>query len=140
MLDFRLSLGEVCFGDRNPRCRRIPHNQNARMHWAEKNRWNQAWYDAVWWAWKEATGKSPPKLPLHYPQITYTFFQIRQMDFDGMWGASKVLTDGLVRAGIIRNDSPADIPQPLLRQSRVLHLRHERVEIQLGVPEPSSSL
>lgn len=98
------------------------------MHWAARN--SCAWYDAVGWAWKAARGKSPPKLLLDYPQFTYVFFQTRTRDWDGLAGASKILTDGLKVAGIIRNDSPADIPQPVL-QEKFRCRADEHLEIRL---------
>jgi hypothetical protein len=48
--------------------------------------------------------------------------------YDGLWGATKALTDGLKVAGIIRNDSPRDILQPVVRRENVEHLEDEHVE------------
>jgi hypothetical protein len=70
--------------------------------------------------------------------MTHTFFQVHEMDWDGLAAASKVLTDGLKIAGIIRNDSPKDIPQPILKQAKVEHIKDEHVEIQIDFDDPKT--
>jgi hypothetical protein len=103
-----------------------------------KNRWDKAWKEEVQIA-------SLPKrlelklvsLPLQRPQITLTFFQVQEMDHDGMRGAGKVIIDALKEdggIGIIRDDSPAHIPDPVYRQERVRHRDEEHLEILIEAP------
>jgi hypothetical protein len=73
--------------------------------------------------------KGPSELPSALPSDRRHVREITQMNYDGLWPPSKPLRDALVRARVIQNDSPEDIPRPELRQMKVRHLRDEHVEI-----------
>ena len=126
-----LQLGPVSIETRKGvfQTRRVPHNQNVQRHWSERAKWNVAWYDAVGWAWKEATSKNPTKLPLAFPQITVTLFHIHESDWDNAFASIKPLIDGLKVARVIEDDSPGEIPQPQVRQVKVNRRQDEHVEI-----------
>src|SRR4051812_34308578 len=115
-----LKLGQVC--TTASECRRIPHNfQNKRGPWQVRWKWNTAWKDEVRIRWIEARTAvlaGGTRMPLDRPQITFRFYKAGvQFDWDGMRGAAKPLLDALKEtgggAGIIVDDSPDHIPEPL---------------------------
>lgn len=129
---FVIRLGQVCIGQRTFKCRRIPHNQNARIHWHEKSRWNQAWREEVYWAVR-LMKRSLPKLPLEHAKLRITFFQIKTADQDNCYGSAKILVDALKvngGAGVIVDDSPKHV-EIEVGQTKVSHMKDEHVEIEV---------
>lgn len=117
-----LRLGKVCLRDNL--CRKVPLNPNARMHWAERHRWNRAWKDAVYYSWLEL-GK--PKLAGEgKPTVSILFRQIHLMDKDNLHAAAKPLIDALKPAhgildanpgiGLIPDDGPDDIVLEVIQE------------------------
>ncbi|MDP1570803.1 MAG: hypothetical protein Q8L86_12465 [Vicinamibacterales bacterium] len=132
-----LKLGQVCTSGSD--CRRIPHNfQNKRGPWQVRWKWNTAWKGEVSARWLEIRTKvlaSGIRTPLERPQITFTFYKAGvQFDWDGLRGAAKPLLDALTGRGIglIVDDSPDYIPEPVYKQMKVGKIAEERVEIQIS--------
>jgi Holliday junction resolvase RusA-like endonuclease len=83
------------------------------------NRWTRrrmriAWEAKVTGAVLVALGKWPAE-PLVKARITITRFSSTEPDFDGLVAGGKFLLDGLVKAGVIHDDRPGIIGQPVYR-------------------------
>ncbi len=85
--------------------RRIPHNQlNQRMHFIERNRWNQAWKTEVGWLLKAQKARMPA-WPLKRPLVTIILQTCHPFDQDGSNSAIKPILDGMVECGCLEDDS-----------------------------------
>lgn len=124
-----LQVSGVCIS--RTKCRRIPHNQNARLHWAERLRWNREWYDAVRFAILEQ-GNAHPKFPLAKPRIGIVFHQVQEMDRDNLFGSAKVIVDAVKKANVIADDGPEDLGSLEVTQKKVKHRTEEKVEININ--------
>lgn len=91
----------------------LPKTTNAggRAHWAVKVREANTWKRAVFFV----TAGKLPDAPLEKAKITLTRFSSSEPDFDGLVSSFKHVMDGLVEAGIIINDKPSVIGQPIYR-------------------------
>ena len=99
-----MKLNQVCISSK--KCRYVPANMmNVKMHWAEKAKWKKAWEEEVLWAVYK-NRKKFGKLPLQYAKVKIIFHHIKVFDKDGMYSAAKPIVDGLVKAGVIVDDSP----------------------------------
>lgn len=125
-----LKLGEVCLS--NGKCRRIPHNFNARLHWAERSRWNKEWKDAVRDALLEQVGPTRPRTPLEHPTVRFTLYQVHLADEDNLRGSIKPLLDALKPSGVnlIEDDGP-DYIRLVVSQQKVSKRAEEHVEISI---------
>lgn len=80
------------------------------------NRWvwrklKKDWEALVITAVLEACGRWPATLD--QARVTITRCSTREPDYDGLVQGAKFLLDGLVRAGVIRDDKPSVIGQPV---------------------------
>lgn len=129
------NLGRVCVQKRKNEweCRSIPKNMsNARLHWAVKSKWTNAWKTAVMEQVALQRTKLG-KLPIPYAKVTITFYATHLMDYDGAYNAAKPLLDALKSkdgAGVIVDDSPKYIDL-LVEQVKVRHKPEERVRIEV---------
>jgi len=71
------------------------------MHFAQRRKINQAWYESVW---AVTRGKVPPA-PLDRAKIRIERHAPRTLDFDGCVGSFKPIVDGLIHAGVLSGDS-----------------------------------
>ena len=78
--------------------------RNARRVWQATHRDTQAWRRAVAFG---ATGRTPPK-PLRRARVVFKRFGERELDFTNLVDSFKALEDGLVGAGILADDKPAN--------------------------------
>ena len=90
-----------------------------RMHWQKRNRYNNHWYKQISLA---SNGKKPKK-ELEQFKLTFIRYSNRFLDFDGCVGSLKPIVDGLIHAGIIKDDSykmtgPWDVSQEYLPKSQ----------------------
>ncbi len=126
----KLTLNQVCLKKKGSWiCRKIPHNMsNQRMHFYEKNRWNNAWKEEVA-TQVMLSRKQFGKLPLKNAQIQVILYSARHFDLDGAYNAVKPIVDGLKMncAGVIIDDSPKYI-QLEVKQIKVAK-KEERVEV-----------
>lgn len=76
-------------------------NEIMRAHMQVQNNHARLWKRAVWAA---VCGKKPSK-PLESCWIELVRFNYRFLDFDGLVGSFKHTVDGLVEAGILKNDT-----------------------------------
>jgi Holliday junction resolvase RusA-like endonuclease len=75
----------------------------ARSHWAKRWRENRDWSKRVAWA---TTGQRPPR-PLDRARIVCTRYSPTEPDYDNLVASFKAAgLDALVRAGVLRDDSP----------------------------------
>jgi len=78
----------------------------------KRNRIKKQWHDVVAWT---TLGKRPKK-PLNKAYLKFVLYNVRNLDWDSAVSSLKPIADGLVHAGIIRNDSyvvtgPWDVTQ-----------------------------
>lgn len=74
--------------------RKHPHSLNARLHWAVRDAWNEAWHRAVFNAIaNQAPGRF--KEPLPKAAVTITYHAIRRIDRDNRYTAAKPIVDAL---------------------------------------------
>ena len=79
-------------------------NQTLRQHWAARRRDNQRTYALIRAAALERHGTryEAPELA----RVTLTRIGARRLDADNLVGSMKPVIDGLVRAGLARDDTP----------------------------------
>jgi len=82
-------------------------NALMRMHWRKQMTYRKSWYEQVYLAALEA-GTGQPKLKRARITIT-THAPAKILDEDNFWGGCKALQDGLVRAGILEDDTSEHI-------------------------------
>lgn len=84
-------------------------NQVLRGHWTNAHKNSKKWVSQVWMkCWHKK-----PEMPLKQAKLVLTRHTMRPPDFDGLVGSFKPVIDGLVRAGIIENDTQDCIGQPV---------------------------
>lgn len=83
-------------------------NQSGRLHWAVKNKIVSEWKNLV----NLAVGNRGPKEPLEKAEIIYTRYSSRCLDFDNLVNSYKAVQDGLVEAGVIKDDKVVNIGYP----------------------------
>jgi Holliday junction resolvase RusA-like endonuclease len=94
-----------------------PHdNTTRRWHWAKRSREMRAWRDASAWAAREAYGRSTMGGAMKPVRISVTFqYRVRRTrDRANLVASLKPVLDGLVDAGILKDDGPLWLPQPPL--------------------------
>jgi len=108
-LNIHLKLGKVCIGKKTFICRAIPYSPNYlnKKHWAVRARWKDAWEQEIWGRWMESRGEwKDYSFPLPFKIIlTAHFFCIREQDYDNAIASLKGIIDGIVKAGIIKDDT-----------------------------------
>jgi hypothetical protein len=77
------------------------------IHWAKRTTQRKRWLWFVRAARLEA--KCFPQSPLPKAKVTITRYGRRICDTDNLIGGTKMLTDSLVKEGILANDTPAHI-------------------------------
>ena len=85
-----------------------PINAIGRKHWAVKTKEANYWKQCVALS---VIGKKPPA-PLLKAHIIYTRFSSVAPDCDGLTSSLKHVQDGLIEAGIIKNDRWENIGMP----------------------------
>lgn len=92
----------------------LPTGGNSRQSWRAKYAETTKWKKAVFFATK---GKLPPK-PLKKVRLKYTRCSSNKMDWDNLVISFKAIQDGLVDAGIMRDDKVKNIPElPVYEQN-----------------------
>jgi len=107
-----LKLGQVCIGVREPKCRRIPHSPNKKMHWAEQAKWKSAWEEEVAYAWlavKNNYSQQWKSMPYKRSLLQIFVFSIKPQDEDNSYASMKGIIDGLKKIGLIVDDDPAHL-------------------------------
>lgn len=120
---FNFSLGGASVGNRR---RAIPHSANARLHWSERARWNQAWKIQAGWAARIARAGYTVDLAAH-AQVTVVLHSFQLLDDDNAHAAAKPVIDGL-KGILIADDSPQCIELRVCC-SPVKRRADERVEV-----------
>jgi len=92
----------------------LPRLQPARgFHWSLEAKYRKVWHALV----RCAVGNERPEKPLEHALITLVRHSRLEPDPDNMWASWKPVVDGLVRARVLVDDSPANA---------ALHSRWER--------------
>ena len=106
------------------------------------NRWRRhtlkkLWEGKVAGAVLMELGRWPSK-PLDRAAVTITRCSSSEPDFDGLVQGGKFLLDGLVKAGVIADDKPSVIGQPVFRWEKAppkqgcVRIVVEAVEVEIG--------
>lgn len=110
-------------------------NQWSRMHWAKAARIKKQWENDILWAFL-AIGRTWKKDEFPYQKahvkVTYYFTTNRRRDADNL--NLKFILDGIVKAGIIKDDSTNIIGQPEV--SWAVDKKNPRVEIEIQQAAP----
>ena len=83
-------------------------------HWARKHRVRNLWHLLVTSARLDAKVYDRPQLAK--ARVTIERYGARILDADNCRAGTKFLTDALVKQGLLLNDTPAVIGEPLIRQ------------------------
>jgi hypothetical protein len=83
-------------------------------HWTRRKKHRERWH----WLTKQALGAAQVWVRPNWTRANLTIdrYGPRMLDADNFRAGTKFLTDSLVQAGIIVNDTPAVIGEPALRQ------------------------
>lgn len=84
----------------------LPLTQNTqlkRRHWGHNKRDKDRWIEDVGWA---VLAKGKPGKPLERARVVMTRHSSSAIDSDGLAASFKGARDGLVRAGVLRDDGP----------------------------------
>lgn len=119
-------LRPVATGVRVIKKQRTPPSLNARMHWAVRAKWVEAWKRSV------AIELQNAKAPKNLGKIVIKIHNhaIRPCDTDNMFASIKPITDAIVLYGIVEDDGP-DFVQYEYHVQRVHHRAEERFFIQI---------
>lgn len=79
-----------------------------KVHWSIATRERKRWSNAVHW---HAKGKKPTE-PLTRARLRFVRFSSTEPDGDNLQHSFKPLRDGLVRAGVISDDTPDVVGKP----------------------------
>lgn len=85
-------------------------NSGGRAHWAVKVKEAKKWKKLVWLMVRAAGANG---LGLEQAKITLVRASSSEPDFDGLVSSFKHVIDGLVEAGVLKNDKPSVIGQPV---------------------------
>ncbi len=76
-------------------------NQLLTMHWSKRLKHNRQWFHAVI---ATAGFKKPPEE--RFILLTLTSYRLKLLDLDNLIGGLKGCVDSIVRAGLMKDDSP----------------------------------
>ena len=124
-MSIRFSLGEVSIpgGKR----RRYPLGPNARIHWGERHKWNEAWREEVWRAVAGCPQRWSLSLPWEYAIIKLTIYATHRPDDDNATAMVKPIVDSL--KGLVIKDDAAEKVRIIVETKKVEHKKEEHVEI-----------
>ena len=92
-----------------------PMNSADGMHWRVRRKLRIDWELRVELACR---GRKPTE-PLPRAQVEISRFSSREPDFENMAQGGKFLLDGLVKCGVLLDDRPSVIGQPVYRCSKI---------------------
>lgn len=128
-----LKLHQVCLNRRGGRysCRGIPHSPNSifKMHWGERSRWKKAWEEEVHYAILEL--KSPIMIKKK-PTVAVTLHARELQDRDNAMASLKPIFDGLVKSGLLEDDSAKHCTILAPKMKKVEHEKDECVIIKIS--------
>jgi crossover junction endodeoxyribonuclease RusA len=93
-------------------------NQTVRWHWGRRAKERRVWRDASAWGARAAYGRSS-MAGHHRPvevAVTFHFRVTRTRDRDNLVASLKPVLDGLVDAGILKDDSPTWLRSLVVRE------------------------
>ena len=129
----KIELHQVCINRRGGgfSCRGVPHSPNRtfKMHWGERARWKKAWEEEVWFG--ALSLKSPTKLPAK-PKVQVTLYMHELQDRDNAMASLKPILDGLVKVGLLKDDSPKYCTILAPKCIKVDKIKDERVVIKMS--------
>ena len=123
---FQIELRPVAIGKRVIKIRRTPPSLNARMHWAVRAKWTEAWKASV----AEELQSIKATKNLGKIKIIIHNHAIRPCDTDNMFASIKPITDAIVQYGIVEDDSSEFVKYDY-ETKKVHHRVDERFFIQI---------
>jgi Holliday junction resolvase RusA-like endonuclease len=79
-------------------------------HWRQRSKHAKEWQEAVWAYLLKAGGKPPA--PLTRARLSLIRYSSVEPDRDNLRGSFKAVVDGLVKAGVLVDDTSAVIGEP----------------------------
>ena len=142
-----LRLGSACIGTYEIKCRRIPHSPNSlnSMHWALRDKWKKAWEQEVLERWleeRERIKRERPEdwlvmkdfMPFKRIHLQIIVMSIQPQDFDNSIASLKGVIDGLVKAGILLDDTLSNVI-PMVNWVKASSRNGERIEMTMWMKE-----
>lgn len=131
-MTFNLDIARACIKKGNGFvCRSVPHSPNRKMFWAEEAKWKKAWEEEV----KIALLTSPYRNMnlIGKPTVQVSLYTRTLMDADNAQASLKPIYDGLVKCGILKDDSPehVNILSPI--SYKVEHLDEEGMMVEVSI-------
>ena len=105
--------------------RRVPFSPNKILQWSTKYKWKSAWHDQIGWACKEAR---VPKMEKAH--VLVKLYSVKQMDRDNAYASCKPIFDGVVKAGILKDDK-AEFCVMEVEQIKVNRYNDEKVGLEI---------
>lgn len=90
----------------------LPELQADKMHWRTRAKYRKAWHSAVHWELRNNgwTGNILPPPPFEKAKLVCTRHSAgKAPDADNLAYSFKVILDGLVRSGVLVDDSPEHV-------------------------------
>lgn len=78
----------------------LPPTPNIRMHWAQKMKDTKRWRELV----TLLVGVKKPEKPLDVAKLTLTRVSTKAPDYDNLVSSFKPVIDGLISAGVLKDD------------------------------------
>jgi Holliday junction resolvase RusA-like endonuclease len=90
-----------------------PMNTANGWHWRRRKKAKDEWINKVYYAARNAIPVEFRQEPLSRAKVTLIRCSTREPDFDNLVQGGKFIMDGLVKAGVILDDKPSVIGQPV---------------------------
>jgi hypothetical protein len=101
-------------------------NANHRLHWRQERERKAAWRDAAQQMARSVVGARPPRLERASVSIVWVPPDARERDAENIAPVAKSVVDGIVRAGLLVDDSSRHIFGPNLSVGEVQRGQHPR--------------
>lgn len=83
-------------------------------HWRVRSSHAKKWKTLIW----AETAARKPEVPLQKARVTMIRHSSVEPDTDGCRGSFKVILDALVACGILVNDKPENVGEPIVRHQK----------------------
>jgi hypothetical protein len=80
-----------------------------RAAWGEARKWHREVHDAL------VLSRQLPPAPFRTARLTLVRCSLREPDADNLYASFKHVVDGLVKAGVLENDKPSNLPATVVR-------------------------
>ncbi len=105
--------------------RRVPYSPNKKLHWANQHKWKKAWQEMTYWMIK---AQSVPKR--ERASVNIKVYSVKPMDKDNCYASLKGVVDGIVQAGVVKDDSNEYLDLEV-KQIKVNRYNDEKVVLEI---------